>query len=278
MEQSSDINKKHDETENLLEEARSYQLYQQHQHVQKIIQDNTNELLSSSLTKTEYGLDSLQKITDALNDIINNETDEGKKYEQQGYWIRLLHKLKAHFINTMKLSNDVDLNPNANYGLSEITLKYILLSYLSFRKDLIVKSEIWVDNGRIDIYIESIEHDTVLIIELKYIRIPYLLMTMKNTSWTPWENVKEWKRVNDIIQSSEWYDIQEMCFNEKTSGDKTEEVTIHHKCDEAWLQLNKYATSIQTGKKNTIPNTYSLYKSVMIGLGKSLYIDNIKRH
>lgn len=166
-----------------------------------------------------------------------------------------------------------ELSSDANEGITETSFKLMwMTAILSLDPNAEIHSEYETNTGRIDLLVRTSNHDddedTLILLELKYIRCGYL--SSAHCPWSHWkEQQKAWQRAADAIKTIKpkseiirkvhyvhYHDSYED-FLAYANFQKAIEYTITKKgkikatypvsvkCDEASEQLNRYVIDIE---------------------------------
>jgi len=178
-------------------------------------------------------------------------------------------------------------NPDASYGLSELSYHMILLTSLitqeEFKnKKFSVESEKYLDVGkRCDLYLKNINKD-VLIIEIKYIRLPYLEITKKRIDKKDIQLAEKNKIYNDIseqLKKMDQIDIMKLKkFNYYKTPLNNQPINYYDTiCDETYKALDQSGEYAKIHYINTIKSKNKIgeiYYCTIMGIGPVSFFMN----
>ena len=110
------------------------------------------------------------------------------------YWDDVVRELRRFTKNGLALLASRELDGDPNQGVTELGFKLALLCGLGNTfPDIVVESEREVEGGRIDLFLYHDKTKSSLVIELKYVRVGFLLSTQEAHKLYHTEKFKCWK-------------------------------------------------------------------------------------
>lgn len=180
---------------------------------------------------------------------------------------------------TLNLLGSRFLDPDANKGLTELSLQLLLFNNFVNKENIgleIIEIEKIIETGkRCDLYIKN-KDNHILIIEIKYIKISYLEETRKafNKETTILEKHSLWNKINNDIKKMENKDILKLKrwsdFVKSTKEyNPNKYQSIEFIMDTALNQSENYSKILNNSDWRKIKQ-YKIHYMVIIGIGFNL--------
>jgi len=170
------------------------------------------------------------------------------------------------------------LDSNSDKGLTELSLQLLLFNNIINQCNPEIETEIEKSiegEKRCDIFIKNKRND-ILIIEIKYIKIPFLENTIKDydSSLRFYEKFALWGRINNEIKNMKRCEIDNLKrrteFIKSTDGTKIDKYqTIHSIMKNAEKQAEEYAKTFKSSDWRKV-KVYNMYYIVITGIGFNL--------
>lgn len=204
------------------------------------------------------------------------ETPKEEEYD----WSSLLSTFEDYGTTVLKMIAPRELSGDPNFGVTEMGFKLVLLGFFATRLvDFEVESEREVEGGRIDIFVRHRETGSLLVIELKYLRLGFLEKARKGISQsTPNAIVnKQYKQVNEEILGLEWNALKEVSKLDFYNGIKTT-TNIETIVLEATSQASRYTDLLTRGGIRRLPDSKRVIHYVaVIGVGSRVYCAEVHK-
>ena len=121
------------------------------------------------------------------------------------YWIRALEQIGGKCQSSMASMSDRDFDMDSSCGMNEFSLKCMLSMGLEIlRPDIHFYSERELPNRkRIDLLLCSAERNSMLVLELKYVKLPNLVSLEKNFEDTLPQMLERWRGMRKELEKAE---------------------------------------------------------------------------
>jgi hypothetical protein len=124
--------------------------------------------------------------------------------------------------------------------------------------------------GRIDIFLIDPATKSALVVELKYVRIGFLLSTQGRFN-SEAEKHKKWKEENEKIAGLPTKEKAEVLVRHYYNNKKDPKlVSVHSMMQEAANQAVGYCNSLREGGLRRLDADTRLFRVVILGIGKSV--------
>lgn len=193
-------------------------------------------------------------------------------------WSILLDEFEQYGTETLKMLAPCELSGDPNYGVTELGFKLVMFGFFSTRtKEFYVESERAVEGGRIDVFVRHLESGSLLVIELKYVRLAFLDKTCKGITKTMGHVLvhKQYKLVNDELLKAKWTNIERLqkrdYFGMRLTLTSIEQIVL-----DAISQASRYADLLTRGeihRLTEIPNV--VHYAVVIGVGSHVHCTEV---
>jgi hypothetical protein len=183
--------------------------------------------------------------------------------EQQ--WPSLVKTLIEKSSIILSFIENCELDADANHGVTELGFKLSLLAGIS--EDLSVESERDVEGGRIDLLLSDTE--SVLVIELKYLRVGFLEWTRMSPNTGHKTKHLKWKKANDTVAGLSPENVIKVrvreYYNQKETLRSVDAISKN-----ATQQAERYCKALREGGIHRLEEKKSLFYVVIIGIGKTV--------
>jgi hypothetical protein len=193
-------------------------------------------------------------------------------------WSILLDEFEQYGTETLKMLAPCELGGDPNHGVTELGFKLVMFGFFATRtKEFRVKSERHVEGGRIDVFVRHLESGSLLVIELKYVRLAFLDQTCKAITKTMGHVLvqKQFRLMNDVLLKEKWTTIEKL--HKRDYFDKCLKLTsIEQIVLDALSQASRYADLLTRGQINplaVIPSV--IYYAVVIGVGSRVHCTKV---
>ncbi len=245
------------------------------------VEEEERSIIDVGASVRDAFIDTIEKETNSKEKelpLITHELDNDFKY-----WPELLEELRGLISRTMKLVSSRELTGESEKGINELAFKMVILSHLSTKYETLrIISEREVEGGRIDIFLQNIKTESILIIELKYVRIGFLENSAISPNATYLKKYALYKKVNDEICGMKM-DALKSVINRRYVK-KNGPISVLQKeplsdiMQSALEQSKRYCSALLDGGVNPVNNnTLKLYYTAITGVGTRVIVQELVR-
>jgi hypothetical protein len=208
-------------------------------------------------------------------------------------WTRLIDTLLVYARRGLVLLAPREMDGKPEKGVTELGLKLLLLGHLGnlpAEGVVVVESERELDGGRLDLCLIDERTQSVLVIELKYLRTSFLTLTPYSAKHTAKQQHAQWdtadKKVAALLAKHEtWKEVCQVDYNRVQIGgcdgeqcNKATVVTLDTIRDEAVEQAVGYCGALRKGQIRPIGANMRLFYVVVIGVGRNIVASRVTEY